>query len=489
MSVKRLLNFTPQFFDSNGEAYVGARLFFYAAGSTTKQNTYTDSTGGTPNSNAMVCNASGYPTTSGNITEIWGTVGLTYKIGLAIPGVDDPPAAFIWTMDNVQPINDTTSAINEWIGSSLTPTYISATQFSVPGDHTTDIFEVGRSLKSTITAGTGYHKITASSFGAGITTVTVNGTSLDSGLSAISYGILSVAHPSLPILMDTDFLVSGSSDQTKKIRFEVDGLTTAKTRTLTVPNEDFTLGPLAKGHIGGFTYANNGGDSIDIAAGAAADATTAYWITGAALTKNITSAWVVGNAQGMLDTGAVGNSDYYLWVIARSDTGVVDYLGSLSSTAPTMPASYDFKRLIGWFKRVGATNVAFHTYETAGGGLDLNWDVPTLDINLANTLTTSVRADPVKVPQNLSTIAHFNSVVNDATQAASAWIHCPDQTDAAPSTTGAPLFNNGNPNAAASICAENHIRTSAIGTIAARATLATVDLYAVSTMGFSWSRR
>lgn len=245
--------------------------------------------------------------------------------------------------------------------------------------------------------------------------------------------------------------------------------------------------------IYGLTYANSPGDvvnDIDIAAGGAMDATGLYWMTGAALTKRLDAAWAVGTNQGGLDTGSIGNSDYYIWIIARSDTGVVDYLFSLSSTAPTMPGSYDFKRLVGWFKRVGATIVLFHVYETAGGGIEMNWDVPTLDINLANTLTTARRTDAVKVPLNFSTIAHLNVRLIDAAAGYLAWIYCPDQTDAAPSSGSAPLTNIAQPTSAiTSANAQLKIRTSATGTIAARADLATVDSYLVSTMGFEWGRR
>ena len=243
----------------------------------------------------------------------------------------------------------------------------------------------------------------------------------------------------------------------------------------------------------GLTYANNGADAtndLDIATGGAMDSTGAYWMAlVSALTKQSDVAWAVGSAAGGLDTGAVGDSDYYIWLIARSDTGVVDVLFSLSSTAPTMPTNYAFKRLIGWFKRVAGTVVAFTTYETEGGGLELLWTVPTLDVNLANTLTTSNRTDAVKVPLNFSTIAHLNVVLSDGSSLQRAWIFCPDQTGAAPSQTAAPLGNalsiNGNDDAQHQL----FIRTSAAGLIGARSTLATVDLYAVSTMGFTWARR
>lgn len=241
--------------------------------------------------------------------------------------------------------------------------------------------------------------------------------------------------------------------------------------------------------ISGWTYANNATDptnDIDIAAGSGMDSTRAYFISGGALTKQSDVVFSAGTGAGMLDTGVAGNSDYYLWAIARSDTGVVDYLASLSSTAPTMPASYDYKRLIGWFKRVGGTIVAFHTYEDAGGDLGLAWSAPTVDVDLTNTLTTSRRTDAVKVPLNLSVIAELSVFIIDATTG-QVIISCPDTTDAAPSATVAPLCNSyaatfGYPT-------QMRVRTSSTGTIAARSNVASVDAYRVSTVGFTWSRR
>lgn len=254
-----------------------------------------------------------------------------------------------------------------------------------------------------------------------------------------------------------------------------------------------TLYAIPQKHIGGLTYSNSAGDAtndIDIAAGEAVDSTNAKLMKLAStLTKQLDAAWAVGTNAGGLDTGSIGNSDYYIWLIMRSDTGVVDALYSLSSTAPTMPTSYDYKRLIGWFKRVSAAIVAFHVYESEGGGIEMNWDAPTLDINLTNTLTTSRRTDAVKVPLNFSTTAHLNVVIQDASANANIWICCPDQTDAAPSLGSAPLANFFNISTVGTSAEPFRVRTSATGTIAARSSLATVDLYAASTMGFTWGRR
>lgn len=78
------------------------------------------------------------------------------------------------------------------------PTYVSGTQFTVEGDWT-DIFEVGRRIKTTDTAGTDYSTITASAY-TSLTTVTVSvdSGSLDSGLSAVSYGLVSATNTSIP---------------------------------------------------------------------------------------------------------------------------------------------------------------------------------------------------------------------------------------------------------------------------------------------------
>lgn len=245
--------------------------------------------------------------------------------------------------------------------------------------------------------------------------------------------------------------------------------------------------------ISGLTYANNGSDAtndIDIAAGMAMDSTGVYAMTlASALTKQSDAAWAVGTNAGGLDTGAVGNSDYYIWLIARSDTGVVDVLFSLSSTAPTMPANYDFKRLIGWFKRVGGTIVAFTTYETNGGGLRLLWTTPTLDINLSNTLTTSRRTDAVKVPLNFSVDAWLRVFISDASSGFSVVVCSPSETDAAPSTSATPLTNFRAGVTTTNPAADIVIQTSSAGLIAARADLSTVDNYFAITLGFNWARR
>lgn len=186
------LGVKPQFVLSSGLPAVGAQLFFYVGGSVgTKQNTYTDSTGSTPNANPIVLNSLGEPS-----TQIWLQIGQLYKVVYAPAGDTDPPTSPIWTIDNLSASASGVSTFDEWVSSGITPTYVNATTFTLPGDQTNE-FAIGRRIKTSITAGTGYHTIVNSVFGA-LTTVTVVGTALDAGLSAVSYGILRPANRSIP---------------------------------------------------------------------------------------------------------------------------------------------------------------------------------------------------------------------------------------------------------------------------------------------------
>lgn len=122
-------------------------------------------------------------------------------------------------------------------------------------------------------------------------------------------------------------------------------------------------GPQLQGYTYGLALTTNASDTandVDIAAGAAASDTSPFYLMqlASAITKRIDAAWAVGTNQGGLDTGTVGNNTYYIWLIQRSDTLVTDALFSLSSTAPTMPANYDRKRLLGYIVRASAANGA-----------------------------------------------------------------------------------------------------------------------------------
>lgn len=187
------VNFSPwgnqQFLTSAGAPAVGHRLYTYVAGSTTLATTYTTSVGDVAQSNPIVLNSLGLPTTG----QVWLTSGVTYKIVWT-----DGSDVVQKTEDNLVGIGDTAVvAPSEWIAGP-TPTFISATSFSLIGDQTST-FNVGRRIKTTNSGGTIYSRISVSAFTT-LTTITVVNDSgvLDSGLSAVSYGLLSATNPSIP---------------------------------------------------------------------------------------------------------------------------------------------------------------------------------------------------------------------------------------------------------------------------------------------------
>ncbi len=91
-------------------------------------------------------------------------------------------------------MNDTTVAQDEWV-SGATPTYVSATSFTLVGDQTSTYHE-GRRLKITDSGGTKYCTITGSAY-AVLTTITVAGGALATPTSAVSYSLISAVNPSI----------------------------------------------------------------------------------------------------------------------------------------------------------------------------------------------------------------------------------------------------------------------------------------------------
>jgi hypothetical protein len=184
-----------QFLDANGNPLVGAMLFTYKGGTNTKQATYTDSTGNTANTNPIILDSSGRPPSG-----VWLTNN-TYKFVFTSSTDTDPPTSPIYTEDGILTeavlSSDSTSA--QWQSSGLTPTYLSATSFSVVGDKTA-IFEVGRRLKCTIAASYVYSTVLTVSYSSGVTTVTVRNDSsaLTSNLNAVSYSLLTYTNHAIP---------------------------------------------------------------------------------------------------------------------------------------------------------------------------------------------------------------------------------------------------------------------------------------------------
>jgi len=143
------------------------------------------------------------------------------------------------------------------------------------------------------------------------------------------------------------------------------------------------------GFLYGLALANNATDAtndIDIATGKCRDNTDADdMVLASALTKRLDASWAVGTNQGGLDTGSIANDTYHIWLIKRSDTGVVDALFSTSASSPTMPTNYDYKRRIGSIVRASAAIKGF-----VQDGDRFMWKTPAQDVNVTNPGTSAV---------------------------------------------------------------------------------------------------
>lgn len=172
-------------FDSNGEPLSGGQLDTYEEGSSTPKSSFADGTGLVTNPNPVVLDAAGR-------AEVW--LEGKYKLRLR-----NSAGAIQWTMDNIAGVGFVAAAetIDEWTEfADSVPSFVDATNFSVAGDKRAT-FQVGRRVRATVLAGTVYGRITVSVFTT-LTTVTVVWDSgvLDSGLSAVAVGFLSITNKS-----------------------------------------------------------------------------------------------------------------------------------------------------------------------------------------------------------------------------------------------------------------------------------------------------
>jgi hypothetical protein len=201
-----------------------------------------------------------------------------------------------------------------------------------------------------------------------------------------------------------------------------------------------------RSYLAGLTLSNgtDATNDINIAVGTCRNAANDGDITLASiLTKQLDAAWAVGTNAGGLDTGSIANTTYHIWLIRRSDTGVVDALFSTSASSPTMPTSYDSKRRIGSIVRAGATILAF-----TQNGDDFHLTTPVLDVNTAAPGTSAVTATLASMPSGRR--LRTNITMYMANGGTNVYVSALDQTDQAPSTTAAPLFNVGDGTAGSS---------------------------------------
>lgn len=273
---------------------------------------------------------------------------------------------------------------------------------------------------------------TTSTPGIGEFWVAEQGAQSDYGQVNLGFGFVEVHSSMNGVLIEVHYQSVGSVLSNDVIN---DKITTEVTSQLVAST------PYDPGLINGLTISNNGSDAtndIDIAAGYARDSTnTVNMILAAAITKRLDAAWAVGTNQGGLDTGLIANTTYHVWLIKRSDTGVVDVLFSASATAPTMPANYDSKRrLLGIIVRSGGSILGFSQL-----GDMFFWDDPVLDVDTTigtSSVSYTMRAAPYS--EAIVSSYLFKSVATPIV-----YVRPLTATDTGPSDSAAALTTIGHP--------------------------------------------
>lgn len=204
-----------------------------------------------------------------------------------------------------------------------------------------------------------------------------------------------------------------------------------RTGAVTATGTDVPL----RSYLSGLTLSTAGSSAtFGIAAGVATDSTNAALMALASAYTKTTSAWALGTAAGSLDTGTIANNTWYhVHLIQRPDTGVVDVLISLSTTAPTMPTDYTL------FRRIGSllTNGSAQWTKFVQDGDDFLWDAPVSDAASAS-IGTSGALQALTVPLGVAVTALFSAAMVSNTAGTLALFHSPSQANQAANT---PLGN------------------------------------------------
>lgn len=186
-----------------------------------------------------------------------------------------------------------------------------------------------------------------------------------------------------------------------------------------------------RGYLSGLTLSTAGSSAtFGIAAGIATDSTNADMMVLASAYTKTTSSWAVGTGNGALDTGSIANSTWYhVFLIKRTDTGVVDVLLSTSATSPTLPTNYTISRRIGSMK----TNGSAQWTKFSQNGDEFLWDVRVTDLSGATTSPTASSV-ALTVPSGVKVNALLTMRLDYVSAATSTLVSSLDESDQSPST-------------------------------------------------------
>jgi len=382
--------FTPPRYspiDGNGLAMPGALLYFYQTGTSTLQDTYSDSGLTSANANPVVADSNGL------FGDIYLGSAADYKVILKTSA-----GVTVYTVD-------------PYFASSTTGR-------SVVADQNYALAVADRLVAFTsITSARTLTLLPAVNYPAGTRLVVVD----ESGL-ATSTVTVSLVPDGTDTINGVNATLVGINSAYGSIEIESDGTSkwTIIDRTLNVP--------MLRSYLSGLGTSNNAGTpntKIDVGAGVCADSTNVAMMTVAAGTIDCATTGANG-----LDTGTLGNSTWYhVYAIGKTD-GTTALLASTSAATPTMPSGYTLKRWLWAVKTDGSAHILPYVQD----GDICQWVTPVADISAANPGTAAVTRTLASVPTGVRVQALIQLAVANAGSAGGATAYVSDlaTTDTAP---------------------------------------------------------
>jgi hypothetical protein len=131
------------------------------------------------------------------------------------------------------------------------------------------------------------------------------------------------------------------------------------------------------------------------------------------ITKRFDAEWSVGDTNGGMASGEAlpTSGTIHIWLIKRSDTGVVDVMANNHATtglSPTLPSGYDYKRRIFSLRTNSSANII--NGDQWGLGRNRIWMYDTYINDVTDTATgTSAKTVAISVPGGLAIKAIVNA--------------------------------------------------------------------------------
>ena len=400
---------SPQIADFSASG-PGAKLYAYAAGTSTPKNTYSDAGETTPNANPIEADA------NGRFGDIYLESG-AYKFILKTSADVE-----IWTRDNVESLDSDVNELKR-MGEDLVA--VAGTADALTADFSNNVI-LAANVRIMVKANSANATTTP--------TLNVDGTGAKTivreGGGAVVAGDIQSGHYLDLVYNGTQWELLNPY-KSKSVSAGVIDVTNAAADLVAAYSAHDPL------HISGLvpSQAADADHDITISTGSCRDSSdTENLDLTSAITKQIDAAWAAGNNAGGLFSGTVAaDTTYHLFLIRKDSDGSIDAGFDTSITAANIPAGYtSYRRVISIVTDGSANIIGFTAVETDGGGVRVTLIDPILELSTSAPGTSGVLLT-MSVPAGVQVVSRVFLYLNDSSSAV-VYLSEVSQTDTAPAT-------------------------------------------------------